>query len=97
MNLGEAEGQEEAQFCGKRFVMKHHLYFVIWTENFLMPTTLLCAQLGAFQQLQGLCGGKANNFNLLSCYFFVAWESCGMKDEMGVCCLVKREAALWCL
>lgn len=80
MNLGEAEGQEEAQFCGKRFVMKHHPYFVIWTENFLMPTTLLCAQLGGFQQLQGLCGGKANNLNLFSCYFFVAWESCGMKD-----------------
>lgn len=25
VNLGEEEGQEEAQFCGERFVMKRHL------------------------------------------------------------------------
>lgn len=54
MNLGEVQGQEEVQFCGKRFLMKHDLViFAILTKKVLMPAALLSSQLGVLQHKKG--------------------------------------------
>lgn len=66
MNLGETDGQEEAQFCGERFVMKHDLqlcYFDQEGRDACYPAPCSTGWLAAV--VGGV--GKVNNLNLLCC------------------------------